>query len=161
MKEPFFSGLVVFKEWKVLENCLRVWKRSHSNEETPVGRVLTDKYSVLSHSKDTGAVADALTRPVHTWRQEDTARPQRCWYKGLLAVVASYLLSSSWIHRIWFYCHNWGAEQSAKKWGDEEEWEWRLLTKQWWRQSTYFKGARFHFHHWCVLVCPSSNIFPE
>lgn len=38
--------------------------------------------------KDTGTVAGALTQPVPTWGQEDTARPQRWWCnKVLLAAM--------------------------------------------------------------------------
>ena len=45
--------------------------------------------------KDPGTVADALTRPVHAWGQEDRARLQRCWYhKVLLAAGHPQSLST-------------------------------------------------------------------
>lgn len=162
MKEPFFSGLVVLKEWKVLENCLRVWKRSHSSEETPLGRVLTDKYSMFYHTRKTQALLQMLSQGQCTHGDKRTQQD----LKGA-GTRASLLQSPATCSApAGFIAHGFTVttevlSNQPKNGGMRRSGSEGCLQNNGDPNLTYFKGARFHFHHWCLLVCPSSNILPK
>lgn len=81
MEAPFFSGLVVLNEWKVLENCWRVWKRSRSNEKTQVGRVLINMqcFITLERHRHRCRCSHEASESMGT-----RARLQGCWYHKVL-----------------------------------------------------------------------------
>lgn len=166
MKEPFFSGLVVLKEWKVLENCLRVWKkRSHSKGKTLVCGVLMNIQCFGPPERHRHCCRCAHKASAHMGTKGHSKTSRVLAKQGApccsAPAVAPYLLSCSWIHRIWFYCRNWGAEQAAKKRGGR----WGVGAKAAYKRMvtpTYlFQRGKISFPSLMrVLFCSSSNVPP-